>query len=181
MMAATNPEKKMTYGLIRCGYPQLGLLVLVGRDTQYLMGCILLDIPVTVKGSNILDLGISQIRGVVFVELGRSLHFTVSIISGAGSWNIRSPWRVNKATPWIVSARTGGRDATATTKSFAKIECILIRADEYILMVILERGIHRDFITAWHKSRKIYWETTHFRRVAPGVVGHPETERRNHH
>lgn len=70
----------MTYSLIRCGYPQLRLLVLVGRDTQYLMICTLPDIPVTVKGSNIFDLSISQIGGVVRVELGRSC-LSVSVIS----------------------------------------------------------------------------------------------------
>lgn len=140
----------MTYSLIRCGHPQLGLLVLVGRDTQYLMGCILLDIPVTVKGSNILKLGVSQIRVVVFVELGRSLHFTASTISGFANWNIRSPWRVNKATPWIVSARTGVRDATATTRSLAKIECISIRAYEYNSMIFLEKEDTSRFYKGMH-------------------------------
>ena len=146
------------------------------------MGCILLDIPVTVKGSDILDLGISQIRGVVFVQLGRSLHFTVSISSSAGSWNIRSPWRVNKATPWIVSARTGLRDATATTKSFAKIECILTRADVYNSIFIFEKRDISRFYKAWHKSLGKsnelggYWETTHFRRDGPGVESHPGAE-----
>lgn len=143
-------KKRMTYGLIRCGHPQLGLLVLVWRDAQYLMGWILLDIPVTVKGPNILELCVSQIRGVVFVKLGRSLQFTVSIIFDAGNCNVRSPWRVNSATPWIVSARTGLTDTTATTKSFARMECIFIWADEYNSTVILENGKTLQFYKGIH-------------------------------
>ena len=43
------------------------------------MICILLDISVTVKGSNLLELVVSQIGGMILVELGRSC-LSVSII-----------------------------------------------------------------------------------------------------
>lgn len=66
------------------------------------------------------------------------------------NWNIQSPWRVNKATPWIVSTRTGVRDATATTKSFSKIECIFIRVDEYNSIVFLEMEDTSRFYKGMH-------------------------------